>query len=170
MKTFALFCPSCLPSPLPCPVSGQDHGSLADEIIITPAASRPPLHSSALTARLILFSSANIDSLGSFHPAPIKKASLVLLLLNLFCSCEKHPAASRHLPAPLCARAVPSVPPALLACAPLSWGQDGHRRGVGVILGLGCGGVLGSWGDALLLRASVSLLHPRRADHFCCVL
>lgn len=44
------------------------------------------------------------------------------------------------------------------------------RGGFGVILGLGCGGVLGSWGDALLLRASVSLLHPESPGHFCSAL
>lgn len=94
--------------PLPCPSSSagsvgrgeggsrQDHGYLADEIIIIPAASQPPLHSSVLTVRLILFSSTNIDSLGSFHLVPIKKTLLIVLLLNLFCSCEKHPEASRN--------------------------------------------------------------------------
>lgn len=149
MKTLALFCPICL-SPALQPGSTT---ALADEIIITLSTSRPPLHSSVLTAQLILFSSTNIDSLGSFHPVPIKKALLLLLLLNLFCSWEKHPTASRQLPALLHASAMPSV-----LCLPVGrdLGQDGC-----------CRDVLGSQGDALLLHASVSLLCLENPDHPC---
>lgn len=106
-----------------------------------------------LTAQLILFSFTNIDSLGSFHPVPIKKALLLLLLLNLFCSWERHPAASRRLPALLHAGAVSLVLSLLMG---QELGQDGC-----------CRDVLSSQGDALLLRASVSLLPLENPDHRC---
>lgn len=155
--------------------SGQDHGYLADEIIISPAASRPPLHSSVLTAWLILFSSTNIDSLGSFHLVPIKKALLIVLLLNLFCSCEKHPAASRNSAALLvrALRAVrPRYPPeSALPAAVQGTGPRGCLSAEGdirVVLGMRLQRCCLLLGDvALLLRASVSLFSLVVPDHFC---
>lgn len=127
-----------------------------------------------LTARLILFSSANIDSSGSFHLVPIKKALLRVLLLNLFCSCEKHPAVWRNSPTPSAQTLGAVCPQHLQNCfardgiwvwlskdsvQPFHQGRDQD----------GAGDEAELWsapGDAaLLLRASVSLVSLVIPDH-----